>query len=111
MTEVEEIETIETVDEKTEAVEKPEKVGQWKNGFWVTKIEGTQYLHEVKGNEAIMKNLAQMDYPDIPDQDCNRGTWSHGDFGEAPEALRVSNFSAKFYFKFTDVNSKRTHLF
>ena len=76
-------EEIETIEAETV------KVCPWKDGYWVYKIEGTQYIQEVKGNDAVIRNLAQMDYPDIPDSDMNKGTWSYGDFGEAPEALRV----------------------
>ena len=62
----------------------------WKNGFWVSKIEGIQWVHEVKGNMTVLRNLAQMDFPDLPDNENMTGSWNFGDFGVANDELQVN---------------------
>ena len=71
----------------------------WMDGYWVPKIEGTHFVHQVKGPDAIFKNLAQMDFPDMPDQDMQKGKWRFGDFGEAHEELQEMTGKSNYNFQ------------
>ena len=71
----------------------------WKDGYWVPKIEGTHFVHEVKGNVSTFKNLAQMDFPDMPDKEMQQGKWTFGDFGEAHEELQEMTGKSNYNFQ------------
>ena len=71
----------------------------WMDGYWVPKIEGTHFVHQVKGPEAIFKNLAQMDFPDMPDQEMQKGKWAFGDFGQAHEEIQEMTGKSNYNFQ------------
>ena len=71
----------------------------WMDGYWVPKIEGTHFVHQVKGPEAIFKNLAQMDFPDMPDQEMQKGKWTFGDFGQAHEEIQEMTGKSNYNFQ------------
>merc|ERR1711963_348112 len=53
--------------------------------------------------EVVKKSSAFFDIPDLPKEHVQKGTWSFGDFGAAPDPLKEStgacnyNFESSFY--------------
>ena len=72
----------------------------WLDGLWY--FEGSPFLiNEVKGEEALWRNLIELDYPDFEPRPM-KGTWTHGKFHETlkeiEEKTGATHYNVKMEF-------------
>ena len=68
----------------------------WSDGYYSFTKESS-FIYEVKGETVFMRNLCELDFPNI--KPTQIGSWTFGDFGEAPgpiqETTGTQNYNVK----------------
>ena len=59
----------------------------WVDGIYSFSNQ-TCIVHQVKGEVAFWRNLAELDYPEYCPHGPDSGSWKYGDFGEAEKEIQ-----------------------